>query len=42
MKFDEMALTVALVAVGVFVAGYVMNALRDNDIVSSAIDGFDA
>jgi len=42
MKPQEMVQFVALVAVGVFAAGYIMNALRDNDIVSSAIDGFDA
>ena len=35
------AKNVAVVMVGVFLAGYIMNALRDNDIVKSAIDGFD-
>ena len=29
------------VAAGVFVASYVMNAMRDNAGISSVIDGFD-
>jgi len=33
---------VGAVVVGVFIAGYLMNALRDNDIVASAINGYDA
>lgn len=32
---------VGVVVIGVFVAGLVMNALRDNDFVKNAIDGFD-
>ncbi|WP_290899739.1 hypothetical protein [Hoeflea sp.] len=32
----------AAAAVGVFVAGWIMNAMRDNDVVKSAINGFDA
>ena len=34
--------TVGLVALGVFVAGLVMNALRDNSFVKHAINGYDA
>lgn len=34
--------TVGLVAVGVFIAGLLMNMMRDNDIVKGAINGFDA
>lgn len=34
--------TVGLVALGVFVAGLVMNAFRKNDFVNNAINGFDA
>lgn len=33
---------VIITAVGVFVAGYLMNALRDNTAVKNAINGFDA
>ena len=33
---------VALVAVGVFIAGITMNALRDNEFVRRAINGFDS
>lgn len=33
---------VAIVVIGVVVAGYVMNMLRENEIVQDAIDGFDA
>lgn len=34
--------TIGLVALGVFVAGLVMNAFRKNDFVNNAINGFDA
>ena len=33
---------IGLVAAGVFAAGFIMNALRDNDFIKSAIGGFDA
>lgn len=33
---------IALTALGVFVAGLVMNAFRKNDFVNNAINGFDA
>lgn len=33
---------VALVAVGVIGAGYIMNMFRSNDYVNSAISGYDA
>lgn len=33
---------IAIVAAGVFVAGYVMNMLRDNEFVDNAISGFDS
>lgn len=41
MKATDLKL-VAMVMAGVFAAGYLMNAMRDNDIVKSAISGFDA
>ena len=41
MNFTKSATTVALVVAGVFIAGMVMNALRDNDFVKNAINGFD-
>jgi hypothetical protein len=34
--------TILLVTAGVFIAGYAMNALRDNSVVNDAINGFDA
>lgn len=32
----------AIVVAGVFAAGWLMNAMRDNDQVNKAINGFDA
>jgi hypothetical protein len=38
---EDVAKSVAVVVAGVFIAGVVMNALRDNSIVRDAINGFD-
>lgn len=37
----DVATSVAVVVGGVFIAGLLMNALRDNNIVRDAINGFD-
>lgn len=42
MKGKGFLMAAAAAAVGVFVAGWAMNALRDNDVVKNAINGFDA
>tara|TARA_X000000368_G_scaffold383658_1_gene341708 strand:- start:8139 stop:8267 length:129 start_codon:yes stop_codon:yes gene_type:complete len=42
MKLGSAPKTVLLTALGVFIAGVAMNALRDNDFVKNAISGFDA
>lgn len=41
MKFNEAAMTVCLVAVGVLVAGLIMNHGYDIPIIEQASDGFD-
>ncbi|MET4701981.1 hypothetical protein ABIE65_005030 [Constrictibacter sp. MBR-5] len=41
MNVNGLVKSVVPVIIGVFLAGYIMNALRDNSIVASAIDGFD-
>jgi hypothetical protein len=38
---DDLAKNLAVVVGGVFIAGLVMNALRDNSIVRDAINGYD-
>lgn len=42
MNLTGLAKAVVPVVVGVFLAGLIMNALRDQPIVDSAISGFDA
>lgn len=34
--------TIGLTVVAIFAAGYLMNMLRDNEFVNSAISGYDA
>lgn len=42
MTFGSIVKAALPVIVGVFVAGLIMNALRDNAVVRQAIDGFDS
>lgn len=42
MNITAIAKAALPVVIGVFIAGLLMNALRDNDFVRSAIDGFDS
>ena len=42
MNVTKTVTTVATIAAGVMIAGFIMNALRDNDIVKSMISGFDS
>lgn len=42
MKLSDYAVQVAVVAVGVYVAGFFMNQFRDVTYVRKAIDGFDS
>lgn len=42
MNPTTLAKNVIPVVIGVFVAGLIMNALRDQDLVNQAISGFDA
>ena len=41
-NLKSLAGSVAVVALGVFVAGLAMNVLRDNALVKQAVNGFDA
>lgn len=41
MNLNSIAKGVVPVVLGVFLAGLLMNALRDNDFVKDAINGFD-
>ena len=41
MNVNKVLMATVPVVLGVFVAGLIMNALRDNDFVKNAIDGFD-
>lgn len=42
MNINSLLKAAVPVVLGVFVAGALMNALRDNDFVKNAIRGFDA
>ena len=42
MSFNGLIKGALPVIVGVFAAGLIMNALRDNAFVKNAIDGFDS
>ncbi|WP_375595855.1 hypothetical protein ABWI00_06055 [Algihabitans albus] len=42
MSFNSVAKGVVPVVLGIFIAGLLMNALRDNDFVRDAIKGFDS
>lgn len=42
MKFPTLLKNLVPVVVGVVIAGILMNALRDNEYVKKAIDGFDS
>lgn len=42
MKFAGMLKATIPVVIGVIAAGVLMNALRDNEYVKKAIDGFDS
>ncbi|WP_299394627.1 hypothetical protein [Pelagibius sp.] len=41
MTINSVVKAAVPVVIGVFLAGLLMNALRDNDFVKNAIDGFD-
>jgi hypothetical protein len=41
MNINSLAKATVPVVLGVFIAGLLMNALRDNDFVKNAINGFD-
>lgn len=42
MNVNKLAQGVVPVVLGIFIAGLIMNALRDNSIVQDAISGYDA
>jgi hypothetical protein len=42
MSFRSFVKAVLPVMVGIFLAGIIMDAMRDNNIVNRAISGFDA
>ena len=42
MKFAALFKAAVPVVIGVIAAGFLMNALRDNEYVAKAIDGFDS
>jgi hypothetical protein len=41
-EMKDIATSVGVVVAGVFVAGLIMNAMRDNSLVKDAINGYDA